>query len=66
MRTTHILIILCSCLALFACTAPAYVYAPAKITTHKGKLHIQPTSKFKPMPDTTVYGFIIKRGGARD
>jgi hypothetical protein len=52
------------CVMLFSCAAvrqPQISYAPAKITVYKGKVIVQPTEKFKPMPDTTVDGYIIRK-----
>lgn len=56
MRSLFILLLLSSCTV-----TTRYGYAPCKITHYKGSIHVQPTGKVKPMPDTTVYGYIIKR-----
>lgn len=42
-------------------TAPSFIYAPVKITTAGSKIIVTPMSKFRPMPDTTIYGYLIKR-----
>lgn len=62
MKLITLILILALALALASCrTAPRFAYAPVKITVQGNKIHVQPLQKFKPMPDTTIQGYLIKR-----
>jgi len=44
-----------------SCRTYRVEYAEAKITVYKGKVKVEPITNFKPMPDTTVKGYLIRK-----
>ncbi len=46
---------------LTSCRTYRIEYAEAKITVYKGKVTVTPLTKFQPMPDTTVQGYLIRK-----
>lgn len=57
----RMIMIIATIMIFTSCTVSRYSYAPAKITTYKGRIKIDLLEKLKPMPDTTVYGIYIKK-----
>ena len=44
-----------------SCRTYRVEYAEAKITVYNGKVKVEPITNFKPMPDTTVKGYLIRK-----
>lgn len=44
-----------------SCRTYRVEYAEAKITVKAGRVKVEPITNFKPMPDTTVKGYIIRK-----
>ena len=44
-----------------SCRTYRVEYAEAKITVTKGRVKVEPITNFKPMPDTTVKGYLIRK-----
>ncbi len=44
-----------------SCQSVKYVYAKAMFTSKEGKIKVEVLEPFKPVPDTTVIGTVIRR-----
>ena len=44
-----------------SCRTYRVEYAEAKITVKGGRVKVEPTTNFKPMPDTTIKGYLIRK-----
>ena len=46
---------------LTSCRTYRVEYAEAKITVKEGRVKVEPITNFKPMPDTTIKGYLIRK-----
>ena len=46
---------------LTSCRTYRVEYAEAKITVKEGRVKVEPITNFKPMPDPTIKGYLIRK-----